>query len=117
MEEKIKEMLNNEITELKKELKSKMTNGTERQQYRCAKLFVLAKSITNNVDFIMKELSKINLNSKLIDTLCESDSFIEELYIWLYENNGDKYDMFMDKNRVTTYIEYFIKNTLVSKKV
>ena len=109
MEEKIKEMLNNEIAELKEDLKNEMNNGTERQQYRYARLFVLAKSIMNNLDFILKELSKINLDSKLIDTLCENNNFVEELYVWLYENNGDKYDFFMDKNRIATYIEYFVK--------
>lgn len=109
MEEKIKEMLNNEIAELKEDLKNEMNNGTERQQYRYARLFVLAKSIVNNLDFILEELSKNNLDSKLLDTICESEDFIIDLYIWLYENNGDKYDLFMDKNRIATYIEYFVK--------
>lgn len=109
MEERIKEMLNNEIAELKEDLKNEMNNGTERQQYRYARLFVLAKSIVNNLDFILEELSKNNLDSKLLDTICESEDFIVDLYIWLYENNGDKYDLFMDKNRIATYIEYFVK--------
>lgn len=109
MEEKIKEMLNSEIATLKEDLKNEMNNGTERQQYRYARLFVLAKSIVNNLDFILEELSKNNLDSKLLDTICESEDFIVDLYIWLYENNGDKYDLFMDKNRIATYIEYFVK--------
>lgn len=113
--QKIKEKLQEEIDDILSNLKEEMKSGTEDTIYRNAKLFVFAKSIKTNIQGFTLELEKSHLLNDFINSL-ENDendhrgNFIETLYVWLYESNGTKYDLFMDRIRLLEYIEQFLKS-------
>lgn len=109
----VAEILQEEIDSILNDLRDEVQTGTEDTIYRNAKLLVLAKSIKTNLQGIMAELENNNILNNFIDYVKynnTNDNFIEKLYIWLYENNGTKYDLFMDRVRLLEYIIQFIKN-------
>lgn len=109
----VAEILQEEIDNIFNDLRNEVQTGTEDTIYRNAKLLVFAKSIKNNLQGIMAELENNNILDDFINYVKydnTNDNFIERLYIWLYENNGTKYDLFMDRIRLLEYVIQFIKN-------
>lgn len=109
----IAEILQEEIDDIINNLRNEVQTGTEDTIYRNAKLLVFAKSIKTNLQGIMAELENNNILNDFINYVKynnTNDNFIERLYIWLYENNGTKYDLFMDRIRLLEYVIQFIKN-------
>ena len=110
-EEKIQELNNKiqkEIDEILYCLQTEIETGNEETIYRQAKLFVFAKSIKNNLKnfFIYNE----DMTDNFIKTFLYEDNIVEKFYVYLYEKNGTKYDLFMDRVRLLDSIEFFLNN-------
>lgn len=103
--------LQEEIDKIVFYIQREIQTGTEETLYRETKLFVFAKSIKNNLEnfFIYNENKEYIIN-RFVETFLYEDNIIEKIYTYLYENNGTKYDLFMDRVRLLDSIEFFLNN-------
>ena len=106
---KIEDKLQDEIDNIAYYIQREVKTGTEETLYREAKLFVFAKSIKNNLDnfFIYNEKNSYIID-KFTETFLYEDNIIEKIYTYLYESNGTKYDLFMDRVRLLDSIQFFL---------
>lgn len=104
----LKGKIRHEIEETKQKMKKEI-DVSEMSFYRETKIFVYAKSIELNLEEIIAELenNKIILD-KFINVFLKEDNIIEKLYMYLFENNGYKYDLFIKKQEVISCISFFL---------
>ncbi len=108
---KISDKLQEEIDNISYYIQKEVETGTEETLYREAKLFVFAKSIKNNLEnFFIYNEKKGDIVDRFVETFLYEDNIVEKIYTYLYENNGTKYDLFMDKVRLLDSIEFFLNN-------
>ena len=113
--QKLNNKIQEEIDEILYCLQNEMETGNEETIYRQAKLFVFAKSIKNNlVNFFIYNENNQNIINSFIETFLYEDDIIEKIYTYLYENNGAKYDLFMDKVRLLDSIEFFLSHRQIN---
>ena len=103
--------LQEEIDKIVFYIQREIQTGTEETLYRETKLFVFAKSIKNNLEnFFIYNEKKGDIVDKFVEIFLYEDNIVEKIYTYLYENNGTKYDLFMDKVRLLDSIEFFLNN-------
>ena len=108
---KIEDKLQDEIDNIAYYIQREVKTGIEETLYREAKLFVFAESIKNNLDnfFIYNEKNSYIID-KFVETFLYENNIIEKIYTYLYESNGTKYDLFMDRVRLLDSIQFFLDN-------
>lgn len=103
--------LQEEIDKIVFYIQREIQTGTEETLYRETKLFVFAKSIKNNLEnFFIYNENKEDIINRFVETFLYEDDIVEKTYTYLYENNGTKYDLFMDRVRLLDSIEFFLNN-------
>ena len=107
----LKEKIREEIETIEGYMQREMETGTEDTLYRETKLFVFAKAIELNLEnFLIYNKKNQNLIEKFVSSFLYEDNIIEKFYSYLYEKNGTKYDLFMDRVRLIDGIEFFLNN-------
>mgnify|MGYP003295184564 CR=1 FL=1 len=105
----IKNKLQEEIDTIQGYVQREVETGAEDTLYRECKLFVFAKSVYNHIeDFISNKEEKDT--QVIIDMFLKRNNIIEEIYSFLYEKNGTKYDLFMNKDEIIGGIDFFINH-------
>jgi len=105
----IKDKLQTEIETIGGYVQREVENGTENTLYRECKLFVFAKSIYNNIEEFINSKEEKDVQV-IVDVFLKKENIIETIYSFLYEKNGTKYDLFMNKNEIIGGIDFFINN-------
>ena len=107
----IQNKLQNEIDEINGYIQREIETGTQDTLYRECKLFVFGKAVLNHIEnFIINKEEKGEDIENITDLFLKRKHIIEEIYSCLYEKNGTKYDLFMNKNEIIGGIEFFINN-------
>lgn len=109
--QKLNNKIQEEINEILYYLQNEMETGNEETIYRQTKLFVFAKSLKNNLEnFFIYNEGKQEIINNFIETFLYEDNIIEKIYSYLYENNGTKYDLFMDRVKLLDSVEFFLNH-------
>ena len=109
--QKLNNKIQEEINEILYYLQNEMETGNEETIYRQTKLFVFAKSLKNNLkNFFIYNEGKQEIINNFIETFLYEDNIIKKIYSYLYENNGTKYDLFMDRVRLLDSVEFFLNH-------
>lgn len=112
-EKTIKEIefkINCELDDIKDEIEKRMFCNEE-DFYRELKVYVFVRSIKTNLqEFFLYNKDNKKLIDNFIKTILDEDFKIEDIYAFLFENNGTKFDLFINKYEVFGNIEHFLQN-------
>ena len=99
-----------ELDDIKDEIEKTMFYDEE-DFYRELKVYVFVRSIKTNLqEFFLYNKDNKKLTDDFIKTILNKNFKFEDIYTFLFENNGTKFDFFINKVEIFGNIEHFLKN-------
>ena len=107
----IQNKLQEEVDTIKGYVEKESMAETQDTFYRECKLYVFGKAVLNHIEnLIISKEEKGEDITTLTNMFLNRKNIIEEIYSFLYEKNGTKYDLFMNKEEIVGGIEFFTNN-------